>query len=93
MTHPLGIRTGPSHMADTDERAMGRVQRMLAADEPELPGFDQDRLAIDRSYIDFPLVDGLPNRKPCPSATPSSWSVSRSASVSTPPAMTSTPIG
>jgi hypothetical protein len=45
-----------AHMADTDERALERVRRILAEDEPALPSFDQDALAFERRYIDLPLA-------------------------------------
>jgi hypothetical protein len=35
------------HLADTEERALGRVRRMLAEDNPQLEPFDQEALAID----------------------------------------------
>jgi hypothetical protein len=38
------------HMADTEERAFGRVRRMLTEDDPELPGYDQAALAVERGY-------------------------------------------
>src|SRR5215211_3510113 len=34
-----------SHLADTEERALARVRRMLAEDNPELELFDQEALA------------------------------------------------
>lgn len=40
-----------AHMADTDERALARIERMLAEVAPELPGFDQVQLAIDADYL------------------------------------------
>jgi hypothetical protein len=39
------------HLADTEERALGRVRRMLAEDEPELEPFDQEALAEERHYL------------------------------------------
>lgn len=48
-----------AHMADADERALERVKRMLTEAEPALPAFDQDRLAIERGYIDLPLAAEL----------------------------------
>ncbi|MDQ3937252.1 MAG: DinB family protein [Chloroflexota bacterium] len=38
------------HLADTEERALGRVQRMLTDDDPELSGYDQAALAVERGY-------------------------------------------
>jgi hypothetical protein len=46
-----------AHLADTDERALARVRRMLAEDDPELPGFDQDALAAERRYLDMDLAE------------------------------------
>ncbi len=40
-----------AHMADTDERAFGRVKKIVAEYDPDLPGFDQDQLAIDRGRM------------------------------------------
>jgi hypothetical protein len=40
-----------AHLADTDERTLGRLQRMLAEDEPQLPAYDQAALAVERGYI------------------------------------------
>jgi DinB superfamily len=40
-----------AHMADTDERAVGRVQQIVAEDDPELSAFDQVQLAIDNRYL------------------------------------------
>jgi hypothetical protein len=33
-----------AHLADTEERALGRVRRMLAEDTPRLEPFDQEAL-------------------------------------------------
>lgn len=44
-----------AHMADVDERALGRIRRMLAEDNPVLEPFDQDQLAIDSRYIERSL--------------------------------------
>jgi hypothetical protein len=38
------------HLADTEERALGRVRRMLDEDDPALPGYDQAALAVERGY-------------------------------------------
>jgi len=46
-----------AHLADTDERALARVRRMLDEDDPELPGFDQDALAVERGYLDMDLTE------------------------------------
>lgn len=46
------------HLADTEERAMGRVRRMLAGDQPHLPGYDQAALAVERRYSELdPLAE------------------------------------
>ncbi len=42
-----------AHLADTEERALERLRRMVAEDEPALPGYDQEQLARDRRYIDL----------------------------------------
>jgi uncharacterized damage-inducible protein DinB len=38
------------HLADTEERALGRVRRILREDDPMLPGYDQAQLAVERGY-------------------------------------------
>jgi hypothetical protein len=43
------------HLADTEERALGRVRRMLAEHKPHLEPFDQEALAIQRRYLDLDL--------------------------------------
>ena len=48
-----------AHLADTEERALGRTTRMLDADEPELPPYDHDALALERDYIGMSLPDEL----------------------------------
>lgn len=48
-----------AHLADTDERALARVRRMLSEDNPTLPGYDQDALARDRNYIAMDPSDAL----------------------------------
>jgi DinB superfamily len=48
-----------AHMADTEERALARVHRMLAEDNPELAPFDQEALAEERRYLDLDLDQGL----------------------------------
>ncbi len=47
------------HLADTEERALGRVRRMLAEDSPELAPFDQEALAEQRRYLDLDLEGEL----------------------------------
>jgi hypothetical protein len=48
-----------AHLADTEERALGRVRRMLAEDDPELASFDQEALAEERHYLDVDLEGEL----------------------------------
>jgi DinB superfamily len=43
------------HLADTEERALDRVRRMLREDNPELEPFDQEALAEQRRYLDLDL--------------------------------------
>ena len=47
------------HLADTEERALGRVRRMLAEDDPELAAFDQEALAEQRHYLGLDLEEEL----------------------------------
>jgi DinB superfamily len=47
------------HLADTEERALGRVRRMLAEDNPHLEPFDQEALAIEHRYLDLDLQQEL----------------------------------
>ena len=42
-----------AHLADTEERALGRVRRMLAEDAPVLEPFDQAALAVERRYLEL----------------------------------------
>jgi hypothetical protein len=44
-----------SHLADTEERALGRVRQMLTEDNPQLEPFDQEALAVQRRYLDLDL--------------------------------------
>jgi hypothetical protein len=46
-----------AHIADVDERAHARLRRMLAEDDPFLPAFDQDALALERGYIGMALPE------------------------------------
>ncbi len=39
-----------AHLADTEERTLGRVRRMLDEDHPVLPAFDQEALAVQNGY-------------------------------------------
>lgn len=48
-----------AHLADTDERSLGRTRRMLDEDEPALAPYDPDQLAIERRYIDMAVDDEL----------------------------------
>jgi DinB superfamily len=47
------------HLADTEERALGRVRRMLAEEDPALAPFDQEALAAERRYLDLDLEGEL----------------------------------
>jgi hypothetical protein len=44
-----------AHLADTEQRALGRVRRMLAEDSPLLEPFDQEALAVQRHDLDLDL--------------------------------------
>jgi len=48
-----------AHLADTEERALGRVRRMLAEDNPHLEPFDQEALAVQCRYLDQELQEEL----------------------------------
>ena len=41
------------HLGDTEERAVGRLQRMLAEEEPFLPAYDPNRLAEEHRYLEL----------------------------------------
>jgi DinB superfamily len=47
------------HLADTEERALARVRRMMAEDDPELEPFDQEALAEQRHYLELDLQEEL----------------------------------
>jgi hypothetical protein len=47
------------HLADTEERALARVRRMLGEDNPPLEPFDQMALAEQRRYLDLDLQGEL----------------------------------
>ena len=47
------------NLADTEERALGRVRRMLAEDSPFLEPFDQEALAEQRHYLGLDLEEEL----------------------------------
>ena len=48
-----------AHLADTEERALARVRRMAAEEDPELTPFDQEALAEQRRYLDLDLEGEL----------------------------------
>ena len=48
-----------AHLADSDERAAARVRRMLAEDDPTLPGYDQAALAEESRYIERDPAEAL----------------------------------
>jgi hypothetical protein len=45
-----------AHLADTEERALGRVRRMVAEDAPVLEPFDQAALAVERRYLELDVA-------------------------------------
>jgi hypothetical protein len=47
------------HLADTEERALDRVRRMLREDNPVLEPLDQEALAEERHYLDLDLNQEL----------------------------------
>ncbi len=47
------------HLADTEERALARVRRMLVDQDPELEPFDQEALAEQRRYLELDLEGEL----------------------------------
>jgi DinB superfamily len=47
------------HLADTEERALARVRRMVAEGNPVLEPFDQEVLATRRHYLDLDLAGEL----------------------------------
>jgi len=47
------------HLADTEQRALGRVRRMLAENNPQLEPFDQEALAVQRHYLALDLQGEL----------------------------------
>ena len=51
------------HLADTEDRALDRVRRMLAEDNPHLEPFDQEALAVQRRYLDLDLQQELARRE------------------------------
>jgi hypothetical protein len=48
-----------AHLADTEQRTIGRTRRMLDEDEPALAPYDPDALAVERGYIDMAMADEL----------------------------------
>jgi DinB superfamily len=48
-----------AHLADTEERTLGRTRRMLADHEPYLEPYDPDALAAERGYIGMAIGDEL----------------------------------
>jgi len=48
-----------AHMADTDERAAERIERILTEEVPDLPAFDQEQLAEERHYIGLDMAEEL----------------------------------
>jgi hypothetical protein len=47
------------HLADTEERALARVHRMMAEQHPKLEPFDHEALAEQRRYLDLDLEGEL----------------------------------
>jgi uncharacterized damage-inducible protein DinB len=47
------------HLADTEERALGRSRRLLSEDGPEIPGYDQAQLAVERRYRELDALAEL----------------------------------
>lgn len=48
-----------AHLADTDERVLGRLRRVLAEDRPTLHPYNPAALAEERGYLRFGLADEL----------------------------------
>lgn len=48
-----------THLADAEERAFDRVERMLREDGPALPGYDPAQLAASRDYGSLSLAGEL----------------------------------
>jgi DinB family protein len=62
-----------SHLADTEERALARVRRMLAEDNPPLEPFDQEALAEQRRYLHLDLEGSWAAWNSCAASTSPSW--------------------
>lgn len=54
-----GVIEVVAHLGDTEGRAHARVRRMLAEDDPALPGYDQEALAADSHYRERDLATEL----------------------------------
>ena len=48
-----------AHLADTEERTIGRTIRMLSEEEPFLEPYDPDALALERAYLGMDLAAEL----------------------------------
>ena len=48
-----------AHLADTEQRALERVRRMLDEDNPSIAGFDQAALAVERRYHEMDVAEQL----------------------------------
>jgi hypothetical protein len=48
-----------AHLADTEERTLGRTRLMLSEEEPFLEPYDPDTLALERGYIGMEIVAEL----------------------------------
>ncbi|MDQ2941313.1 MAG: hypothetical protein M3R05_03890 [Chloroflexota bacterium] len=47
------------HLGDAEERAIGRLQRMLGEEEPFIPAYDPDQLAEEHRYIEIDIAPAL----------------------------------
>ncbi len=48
-----------AHLADTEERALGRTRAMLTGDQPFLAAYDPDALAAERDYLAMDVAEEL----------------------------------
>jgi hypothetical protein len=48
-----------AHLADTEERTLDRMRRMLGEEEPFLAPYDPDALALERAYLGMDLAAEL----------------------------------